>query len=36
MHQSWIRRAGALGFWLFFLKGCLWLLAGATAHFLAR
>jgi hypothetical protein len=35
LHHKWLRRAGALSFWFFFIKGILWMAAPLVFYFLA-
>ncbi len=33
--RKWLKRAGALGFWFFFVKGILWMAAPLVFYYLA-
>jgi len=33
-HTKWLKRAGVLSFWFFFIKGILWLAAPLVFYFM--
>lgn len=34
-NRKWLKRAGAIGFWFFFVKGTLWLAAPLVFYYFA-
>lgn len=34
-NRKWLKRAGTIGFWFFFIKGTLWLAAALVFYYLA-